>query len=216
MLGGSRCCGWRKKRKWATLVSDISINRRGVVADEWFERAERVPMTKGAVRSVLLSVLSPLAGASVLEIGSGSGAMTVELARAVGASGRVTSIEISAAAAALARLNLTRAGFAERVALIEGSAPGVVPDESFDAAFIGGHGKELEAIMERCLGLINSGGRLVLTSITPRTTSRALEYLENAGTGVGFWRLHSSSGRKAGGDWLLIGDNPIDIIWGDK
>jgi precorrin-6Y C5,15-methyltransferase (decarboxylating) CbiT subunit len=189
---------------------------RGMVPDEWFERAERIPMTKGVIRSLVLSLMMPLTGANVIEIGSGTGAMTVELARAVGGKGRVESVEISPLAAGLARRNVERAGLGGRVELVEGRAPRHIPVETFGAAFIGGHGEELESIMGTCLDRMDLGGRLVLTSITPRTTSRALAYLESMGVGVGFWRIHSSAGRKIDSDWLLMGDNPVDIIWGDK
>ncbi|MDR3279486.1 MAG: precorrin-6Y C5,15-methyltransferase (decarboxylating) subunit CbiT [Synergistaceae bacterium] len=196
--------------------SDISVNGRGVIADEWFERAERVPMTKCVTRAVLMSVLSPLEGTRALEIGSGSGAMTVELARAVGSEGRVTSIEISSSAADLTRRNLERAGYMDRVELIEGKAPKSIPIGVFGTVFIGGHGEELEAIMGTSVDRMEAGSRLVLTSITPRSTARALAYLEVLGLGVGFWRMHSSVGARFGSDWLPLGNNPVDIIWGDR
>jgi len=194
----------------------MPIGGRGVISDEWFERAERVPMTKDITRAVLLSVLSPLEGVRVLEIGSGSGAMTVELARAVGSEGRVASIEASHAAAGLARSNLERSGYLGRTELIEGRAPKHIPLGVFDAVFIGGHGEELEAIMATCADRMEAGSRLVMTSITPRSTARALAYLETLGLGAGIWRLSSASGKRAGSDWLMMGNNPVDIIWGDK
>ena len=194
----------------------VHLHGRGMIPDEWFERAERIPMTKGVVRSLIISLMTPLDGANVIEIGSGTGAMTVELARAVGENGRVASVEISPLAAGLTRGNVERAGLGGRVVLVEGRAPRHIPMEMFGAAFIGGHGEELESIMGTCLDRMDPGGRLVLTSITPRTTSRALAYLESMGVGVGFWRIHSSVARKIDSEWLLMGDNPVDIIWGDK
>ena len=207
---------WLEKSGEMKAVGARPPYRRGVLPDEWFERRDRVPMTKEFTRSAVLSLLRPLEGANVLEIGSGSGAMTVELARAVGASGYVVSVEHSPAAADLARLNLDRAGLARRVSVIEDTAPRGIPRESFQAAFIGGHGEALEAVMSECFERLEQGGRLVLTSITPGTTSRALSRMDGMGAGTGFWRVHSSSGRKIGADWLLHGNNPVDIIWGDK
>ena len=207
---------WLEKSAKPEAIVPSPLNRRGVLPDEWFERRDRVPMTKEFTRSAVLSLLHPLDGANVLEIGSGSGAMTVELARAVGASGYVVSVEVSPAAAALARLNLDRAGLTRRVSVIEDSAPRGIPRESFQAAFIGGHGEALEAVMSECFERLEAGGRLALTSITPGTTSRALSRMDGMGADTGFWRVHSSLGRKTGADWLLHGNNPVDIIWGDK
>ena len=192
------------------------MNRRGVMPDEWFERADGVPMTKASVRAVVMSLLNPLNGINILEIGSGTGAVTVELARSAGDVGGVTSVEISPDAARTAGRNVERAGLAERVKIIEGRAPGDIPEERYGAVFIGGHGPELEPIMRRCFELIEPGGRMVLTSITPHTTSVALECFEELTGDIGFWRIHSSSGRRTGSDWLIIGNNPVDIIWGDK
>jgi precorrin-6Y C5,15-methyltransferase (decarboxylating) len=207
---------WLEKSEEPKAIEASPLSRRGVLPDEWFERRDHVPMTKEFTRSAVLSLLHPLNGANVLEIGSGSGAMTVELGRAVGASGYVVSVEISPIAAALARLNLERAGLARRVGVIEDSAPRGIPREPFNAAFIGGHGKALEAVMSECFERLEIGGRLVLTSITPDTTLRALSCMDGMGADTGFWRVHSSYGRKIGDDWLLRGNNPIDIIWGDK
>jgi precorrin-6Y C5,15-methyltransferase (decarboxylating) CbiT subunit len=189
---------------------------RGVVADDWFERSDEIPMTKAPVRALALSILMPLGGAKVLEIGSGTGAMTVELARAVGCGGSVASVEVLPEASGLAAKNVGRAGLAERVKFMIGSAPEAIPQGEFGAVFVGGHGRELEAVIDVCWRRLALGGRLLLTAITPSTTSRALSRLAALGAGVGFWRAHTSAGRAAGGDWLLLGNNPIDLIWGDR
>jgi precorrin-6Y C5,15-methyltransferase (decarboxylating) CbiT subunit len=193
-----------------------ALNRKGPLPDGWFERAEGIPMTKEFTRSAVISLLSPLCGSRVLEIGAGTGAMTTELARAVGCSGLVTSVEISQTSARLATLNLERAGLSDRVRLLEGGAPQRIPESEYGAVFIGGHGDALEPIMRRCFGLISPGGRMVLTSVTPRTTSAALAAFDEITPDVGFWRFHQSSGRRVGVDWLMAGNNPVDIIWGDK
>ena len=192
------------------------INRRGVMPDEWFERADSAPMTKAAIRAVVMSLLNPLDGINILEIGSGTGAMTVELARSAGDAGYVTSLEVSRISAWTTGRNVERAGLTERVEIIEGKAPGDIPEGEYGAVFVGGHGPELEPIMRRCFELIEPGGRMVLTSITPRTTSVALRCFEELTGDIGFWRVHSSFGRRTDSDWLMIGNNPVDVIWGDK
>ncbi|MDR1137221.1 MAG: precorrin-6y C5,15-methyltransferase (decarboxylating) subunit CbiE [Synergistaceae bacterium] len=207
---------WLERSEKSGEAETAPLDRMGILPDEWFERRDRVPMTKGFTRAAALSLLYPLNGANVLEIGSGSGAMTVELARAVGSSGHVSSLEISHAAAALARLNLERAGLTRRVEIVETPAPEGIPGGMFRAVFIGGHGKALEDIMSECFKRLETEGRLVLTSITPDTTARALSFMDDMGAGVGFWRVHSSFGRKIGAEWVLQGNNPVDIIWGDK
>jgi precorrin-6Y C5,15-methyltransferase (decarboxylating) CbiT subunit len=192
------------------------FERRGVIADEWFDRIDRIPMTKAPTRALIMSLLNPLAGMNILEIGSGSGAVTVELSRAAGDRGRVTSLEISPAAVSLTKRNLERSGFDKRVRVIEGRAPKHIPIDRYDAVFIGGHGEELEAIMGTCLDMMEQGGRLALTSISPGTTARTLAYLDKYGASAGFWRAQASFGKKTDTDWIVCGNNPVDIIWGDK
>lgn len=197
-------------------MREIAVNGRGPIPDDRFGRVERVPMTKAPVRALLVSLLAPLSGARVLEIGTGSGGATVELLRAVGESGRVTSVERLPEALAVARENIARFGFAERAELIGGSAPESLPPGPFDAVFIGGHGEELEKIMKACLEVLSPGGRMLLTAISPRTSYRALSCFEALGIVPGFWRIQTAVGRKVGLEWLPIGNNPIDVIWGDK
>jgi precorrin-6Y C5,15-methyltransferase (decarboxylating) CbiT subunit len=184
--------------------------------DEWFERAPGVPMSKSFARAVVISLLSPLDGASVLEVGSGTGAMTVELARAVGAAGLVTGVEESPEAAELTGRNVARAGLSSRVALCGGRAPEAIPDGLYSAAFIGGHGDSTEGIIRSAYEKLAPGGRILLTSVTVGAAARALSILEGVGAEAGVWRACPSSGRRIGADWLMSGGNPIDFIWGDK
>lgn len=193
-----------------------ALGGRGPLRDDWFGRADGVPMTKEPVRALALSLLAPLGGALVLEIGAGTGGMTVELLRAVGEHGRVVTLEVSPGAADLAEANVERSDLGGRARVIRGSAPGAIPGETFDAVFIGGHGRELEGIVRACWERLGPGGRLLLTAVTPGTTARALACLGELGAGVGFWRVAPAVGRRAGEEWLLCGLNPIDLIWGDR
>jgi len=195
---------------------DVPIAGRGVVADEWFERMERVPMSKAPTRSLVLSLLAPLDGARILEVGSGTGAMTVEFMRAAGETGSVTSIESSPLAAGIAARNVERCGLACKAQLVTGKAPKRIPTDTYHTIFIGGHGGDIEAIIGTCWGMLELGGRLLVTAVTPQTTSRALQYLEGLGVAPGFWRVHAAVGKRVGSDWILQGNNPIDLIWGDK
>ncbi|MDR3164937.1 MAG: precorrin-6y C5,15-methyltransferase (decarboxylating) subunit CbiE [Synergistaceae bacterium] len=215
--GGRLALLWlEKKRALPTSFEAEPLGMRGVIPDEWFEREGGVPMTKAFTRAVAISLLSPLDGARILEVGSGTGAMTVELARAAGECGRVACVESSLTALELTRRNVTRAGVAERVGIIEGRVPQTMPGGRYDAAFVGGHGERIEDVLSAVWERLESGGRMLLTSITPQTTSKALEFIGDTTPAAGVWRAHSSRGRRAGNDWLMLGNNPVDLIWGDK
>ena len=76
-----------------------------------------------------------LTGKTVLDIGSGSGGITVDLVRSHGA-GHVTGIDVESAVCEAARRRVEKAGLADRIdiLLVE---PGPLPfaDESFDIVF---------------------------------------------------------------------------------
>ncbi|MDU0347091.1 O-methyltransferase [Microbacterium sp. KSW2-29] len=93
------------------------------------------------VNAKFLHLLTRVAGARrVLEIGTLGGYSTIWLARAVGAEGRVVTIEAEPANAAVAQANLERAGVADRVEILLGRGTEVLPTldggEPFDLVFI--------------------------------------------------------------------------------
>ncbi len=131
--------------------------------DEAFERDE-TPMTKSEVRSVCLSKLRLTRNAVAYDVGSGSGSVSVEIAR-LAAAGRVYAIEAKPQAAALTRRNA--AGFhLENIEVIEGTAPeALAPLPAPTHAFVGGSSGNLRAIVD-CLLAKNPGVRIVASAVT--------------------------------------------------
>jgi predicted O-methyltransferase YrrM len=87
----------------------------------------------------MLGLLAQIAGARrVLEVGTLGGYSTIWLARAVGETGRVTTLEIDPKHADVARSNLAQAGLAERVEVKVGPAIQTLPtlEGPFDFIFI--------------------------------------------------------------------------------
>jgi len=67
----------------------------GSGAYNWVERQEHTDITLAPATDALVAFASPRTGERVVDIGCGCGAPTLEFARAVGASGRVTGMDIS-------------------------------------------------------------------------------------------------------------------------
>ena len=61
----------------------------------WTRNQDRLDRTLAPVTAPLLAFAQPRAGSTVIDVGCGCGATTVELARAVGPSGRVVGIDVS-------------------------------------------------------------------------------------------------------------------------
>lgn len=103
-----------------TLVHEDEVVRAAREAG----RAAGLPQIEVAPnQGKLLALLCQLAGARrVLEFGTLAGYSTIWMARATGEGGHVTTLELDARHAAVARENFARAGLAQRIELIEGPA----------------------------------------------------------------------------------------------
>lgn len=112
----------------------------------------------------VLQVLLRAAGARrVLEVGTLGGYSGVWIARALGAGGKLITIEVSRDYAAVARRSFERAGVSDRVEVLEGRALDILPllEPGFDAIFLDAD-KEPLADYYRCsLDLLKVGGLLL-------------------------------------------------------
>jgi tRNA (adenine57-N1/adenine58-N1)-methyltransferase len=75
-------------------------------------------------------------GDHVVEVGAGSGALTLALAHAVGPNGRVVTYDLRRESLEVARQNLANAGFASRVELKERDARTGIDDRDVDALVV--------------------------------------------------------------------------------
>src|SRR5579864_7079512 len=67
----------------------------GIDGEYWTSHQDRLDRTLAPVSAPLLAFAAPRAGSTVIDAGCGCGATTIELARAVGPSGRIIGLDIS-------------------------------------------------------------------------------------------------------------------------
>lgn len=120
----------------------------------------------------LLALFAQMVGAKrVLEFGTLAGYSTIWLARAVGDQGRVTTLEVAEPNAAVARVNLERAGVLERVDVIVGpaadSAQRLVDGgaEPFDFVFIDADKPNNPVYLAASLALSRPGTVIVIDNV---------------------------------------------------
>jgi len=120
----------------------------------------------------LLHLLTRAIGARrVLEIGTLAGYSAIWLARALPADGRLVSLEIDAARAALARENIARAGLGERVEVVVGPALASLDsmiergDALFDLTFIDADKAHCADYLDRSARLMRPGGVIVVDNV---------------------------------------------------
>lgn len=120
----------------------------------------------------LLSLLATVSGATrVLEIGTLAGYSTINLARGVGESGRLTTLEYDPRHAEVARANFAAAGMADRIEVIVGAALDTLPTlagrgERYDLFFIDADKENNSAYVEWALRLATPGALIVVDNIT--------------------------------------------------
>jgi precorrin-6Y C5,15-methyltransferase (decarboxylating) len=134
-------------------------------------------ITKRPMRALALSALAPKPGERLWDIGAGSGSISVEWALC---GGTAIAVEARHDRAANIRSNATAFGLMHRIAVIEGSAPGILSDlEMPDAVFIGGG---LDAAMfDGVWARIQAGTRLVAHAVTLETEALVLELQQRHG-----------------------------------
>ena len=128
------------------------------------------PIGVAPVQGKLLHLLVQMAGARrVLEVGTLGGYSTIWLARALPAGGRLVTLEIDAAHAAVARANLERAGLAALVEVRTGPAldslQAMPPTEPFDFVFIDADKANNAAYLAHALRLSRPGTVIVVDNV---------------------------------------------------
>jgi cobalt-precorrin-6B (C15)-methyltransferase len=168
-----------------TAAATGSDRVRGAVPpglpDDLFARGD-APMTKSEVRAVTMSAARLRPRDRVLDVGAGTGSLTVEAALLC-PEGHVVAVERDPAALDLLRVNVERFRVGN-VTVVAGAAPEAVTGpatasgaalapSSFDCVLVGGSGGRLEAILDVAAELLRPGGRLVCNTVCLETTAKA-------------------------------------------
>jgi precorrin-6Y C5,15-methyltransferase (decarboxylating) len=163
-------------------------------------------ISKPEVRALALAHLAPAPGRTVWDVGAGSGAVAVECAR-FGAD--VHAVECDPAQVAFVQRNATEAGV--RVRVVAGEAPaalGTLPDA--DAAFVGGGGAALPAILEAVAA--RTTDRLVVALATVERAGPAVAQLRDTGWDAAAQLVQVSDLAPLGDGHRLVPRNPVVLV----
>ncbi|CEG21230.1 Putative O-methyltransferase/MSMEI_4947 [Planococcus massiliensis] len=119
----------------------------------------------------LLTMLVAISGAkNVLEIGALGGYSGICLARGFGSEGKLTSLELEARYAELARHNLAKAGYGEQSSYMTGPALEsleklIADKQSYDFFFIDADKENYENYLKACLQLAEPGALILSDNV---------------------------------------------------
>ena len=188
----------------------------GALPDDFFIRNDccsdgqkLVPMTKRLVRAAILSLLSVADGETVWDIGGGTGAVSIDLARSAHCS--VHTVEEKDYACDLIRRNREKAG-AVNLSLYCGHAPEALKNlPAPHAVFIGGSQGELESILHSIYQK-NPAARVLLSAVSLETLSEAERIAEKLKLEYQVTEISVSQSKKAGSHHLMQAQNSIYLI----
>ncbi|VFJ13706.1 precorrin-6Y C5,15-methyltransferase (decarboxylating) subunit CbiT [Candidatus Nitrosocosmicus franklandus] len=186
------------------------------IPDELFDRTENVPITKEDIRSIIISKLRLREGITAIDIGCGSGSITVEISLQTRA--KVFAIDSDMDAINLTEKNLTKFGVLNNAVIIHGRAQDVLPTlPMVEAIVIGGTTGETDRIVKLALSKLNKGGRLVLTSILIETIYNALKAMQESNLqDIDITQVTIAKSKKTSSGTMMISRNPVIIFSGTK
>ncbi|HEV8386390.1 MAG TPA: precorrin-6Y C5,15-methyltransferase (decarboxylating) subunit CbiT [Nitrososphaera sp.] len=184
------------------------------IPDELFERTEEVPITKEDIRAIAVSKLRLKEGHSAIDVGCGSGSITVELY--LQTRGTVYAIDFDANAVELTKKNLGK--FGAKAQVILGNAQEVLPSlPQVDAVIVGGTWGDAKQVIQLAVDRLKKGGRIVIDTILIETIYQALTTVgELKLAEVDITQVTIAKARKVTTGTMMLARNPVMIISATK
>ena len=186
------------------------------IPDEFFERMDKVPITKEEIRSIIISKLRLKEGHISIDAGCGSGSISIELA--IQTKATVYAIDIDKNAIDLTNQNIKKFGFENEIRVIEGLVQDIIPKlPNVDSVVIGGTTGNTEKIIRFAIDRLKPGGRLVVTSILFETIYKTLKTLEDCKLfEIDMTQITVAKSKKTTSGTMMISRNPVIIFSAKK
>lgn len=180
-----------------------------VLEDGFFIR-DKTPMTKEEVRKLSICQLKIQENDTILDIGSGSGSIAVQIA-VLSPTVKVHAIECNSDAVALMKQNIEKASL-HNVNVIEAMAPqGMENIPMVDAAFIGGSRGNLKEILTK-LYENNPSMRVVMNAVSMETICEANQILKELNIeNLSIEQISVNKVKELGNYHMLQANNPVFI-----
>ncbi|MBN1068772.1 precorrin-6Y C5,15-methyltransferase (decarboxylating) subunit CbiT [Clostridium botulinum] len=182
------------------------------IKDDEFIRG-KCPMTKEEIRVISISKMNLKEDSFVLDIGCGTGSITVQASK-IAKQGKVLAIEKEEEAYNITKSNVEKFE-CNNVMVLNKKATNALyalydEEVEFDSIFIGGSSGELEEIIKICDNILSSDGTIVMNFITLDNAYKAIEAMKKLNYKVDVSMVNISKNR--GDTLMMISLNPIYII----
>lgn len=189
------------------------------IPDELFNQSDEVPgPTKEEIRVVTIAKARLREGDVVIDVGCGTGGLTVESALQVAPKGKVYAIDEDPVAIKLTTSNVEKFGVKGNVIIAGGKAPqALLTFPNADAILIGGGGVLLRAILQIANSKLKSNGRIVVNAILLETATLAIEELRTLGfKDIDVTHISVAKGKQINSGTMMMARNPITIVSATK
>lgn len=181
------------------------------IPDNLFSRS-KAGLTREEIRSIIVSKAKIKGNEKVLDVGTGSGSVSIEFAR-LGCD--VTAVEKDEENFEIARKNIEKFGLQDKIRLISGEMEKVNLSNSFDVLFFGGT-DNLEKSLDNVFEHLKTGGRIIIAAVRLETVVEAIEVLKNQDINPEVLNICLNKGKDLGGKTALVPSYPVFLIYGEK
>ncbi|MBA5941902.1 MAG: precorrin-6Y C5,15-methyltransferase (decarboxylating) subunit CbiT, partial [Methanophagales archaeon] len=182
------------------------------IPDNLFSRS-KAGLTREEIRSIIVSKAMIKGDERILDVGTGSGSVSIEFA-VLGCN--VTAVEKDRDNFEVARRNTERFGLNAKIKLIFGAMEKVdLNNRFFDVIFFGGT-DNLEKSFENVFKHLKPGGRVIIAAVRLETAVEAIGVLKNRDINPEVLNICLNKGRDLGGKTALAPSYPVFLIYGDK
>jgi len=181
------------------------------IPDTLFSRS-KAGLTREEIRAIIVSKARIKGKERILDVGTGSGSVSIEFAR-LGCD--VTAVEKDEENFEIARKNIEQFGLKDKIELILGEMEKVNLDSNFDVVFFGGTdnlGKSFDSVFKH----LKPGGRIIIAAVRLETVVDAIKVLKIRGINPEVLNICLNKGKDLGGKTALAPSYPVFLIYGDK
>jgi cobalt-precorrin-6B (C15)-methyltransferase len=181
------------------------------IPDNLFSRS-KAGLTREEIRAIIVSKARINGGELILDVGTGSGSVSIEFAL-LGCN--VTAVEKDKDNFEIARRNIADFGLNDKIELIAGEMEDVKLSHNFDVIFFGGT-DNLDKSLDNVFKHLKPGGRIIIAAVRLETVVAAINVLKSRGINPNVLNICLNKGKNLGGKTALAPSYPVFLIYGDK